>query len=282
MAGKPWTQEELDFLVAETQKDVGCKEIAKYLGRTTRSVQHKFGQLGLEKPHPKVGDTINYLTILEIVDRFEYGQNISYAICRCKCSEEKGYDVIHECKLTYIKYGQVKSCSCWKAEKASQTCKEKNYKHGMGDLKDRLYRIWCNMKARCRDKSLMSYGGKGISVCDEWMNYAVFYKWSMENGYKENLTIDRIDNNGNYCPENCRWADYFQQANNKSNNNYVTAFGETKTLAQWIEDDRCQAKYGGCISYRIDAGWTSEDAITIPTVHDIIKHEMKLVKQKNN
>ena len=108
-------------------------------------------------------------------------------------------------------------------------------KHGMKHT--RIYEIWCGMKKRCynqNSKNFPQYGGKGIIVCDDWKNdFLKFYDWSMKNGYQENLTIDRIDNNGNYEPSNCRWITHKQQQRNRTNNIYLEHNGETKTLSGW-------------------------------------------------
>ena len=88
-----------------------------------------------------------------------------------------------------------------------------------GDKGTRLYTAWCNMKAKCSNTDNPLYGGKGIEVCKEWSNsYLVFKEWSINNGYSEDLTIDRVDGNGNYEPNNCRWVSYKTQNNNKCNN----------------------------------------------------------------
>lgn len=108
-------------------------------------------------------------------------------------------------------------------------------KHGMKHT--RIYGIWCDVKKRCYNpncKSYKYYGGKGISVCDEWKNnFLSFYYWSMANGYKDDLQIDRIDTNGNYSPKNCRWITHSEQQKNKTNNIYIEHNGEIKTISEW-------------------------------------------------
>ncbi len=92
------------------------------------------------------------------------------------------------------------------------------------------------MKSRCenqKNKSYKDYGAKGISVCEEWYDSVNFFEWALRNGYKEGLEIDRIDVNGNYEPSNCRWINRLENANNKTNNKYISHNGETKTLAEW-------------------------------------------------
>ena len=103
-----------------------------------------------------------------------------------------------------------------------------NIKHGQKNT--RLYRIWCAMKYRCKKSKY--YTRKGITICQEWQNdFKAFYDWAMANGYNDNLSIDRINNKGNYEPSNCRWETFVTQANNKSNNHYGEVFGEKLTLA---------------------------------------------------
>lgn len=101
---------------------------------------------------------------------------------------------------------------------------------------ERLYSIWGSMRNRCKNKNnanYLRYGGRGITICKEWNDYLTFKKWALENGYNDTLSIDRIDNNGNYEPSNCRWADRIMQANNKRNNHLITFNGETHTAAEW-------------------------------------------------
>lgn len=101
----------------------------------------------------------------------------------------------------------------------------------------RVYKTWQGLKSRCtyeRDPYYKNYGGKGITVCDEWMhNFNAFYMWAVANGYSDDLTIDRIDVNGNYEPTNCRFVNRKTQANNRTNNRIITYHNESHTLAEW-------------------------------------------------
>ena len=102
----------------------------------------------------------------------------------------------------------------------------------------RIYKTWQGMKSRCsymNDRHYKDYGGRGIKVCDGWQEFEPFYRWAMANGYSDNLTIDRIDVNGNYEPSNCRWADRKSQANNRTNNKVIEYKNERHTLSEWSE-----------------------------------------------
>lgn len=135
-----------------------------------------------------------------------------------------------------------------------------HYVHGK--RKTRLYRIWANIKTRCTNKNdphYRCYGGRGITVCDEWKNdFKAFYDWSVRHGYADDLTIDRINNNGNYEPSNCRWVDYKTQANNKRNVILITHNGETHNAAEWA-----QILHLGhdTIRQRYRKGWTPEQCL---------------------
>lgn len=125
----------------------------------------------------------------------------------------------------------------------------------------RIYRIWSNMKARCECKTndaYSLYGKRGISVCKEWHDFETFEKWAKENGYGEKLTIDRIDNNGNYCPENCRWATAKEQGNNTRSCRKITYKGKTKTMRGWEEE---MGLSKGVIYWRLKHGWSEKEAI---------------------
>ena len=130
----------------------------------------------------------------------------------------------------------------------------------------RLYRIWADMKNRCLNPNLSKYrryGGRGIQVCDEWLNdFQAFCDWSMANGYREDLTIDRIDNDGNYCPENCRWATQTVQQNNKSSNHLLTYDGQTFTITEWAT--RMNIHKDTLMDRIYKHGWSIEKAFTTP------------------
>jgi len=129
----------------------------------------------------------------------------------------------------------------------------------------RLYNIWVKMKHRCNDKNLENYGKRGISVCSEWSNsYTLFKKWAEENGYSDELTIDRIDNSGNYSPENCRWSTVNVQNRNKRNVKLVTIFGETKSIPEWAEDSRCSVSFRTLRARISEYHWDVETAILKP------------------
>ena len=127
----------------------------------------------------------------------------------------------------------------------------------------RLLNIWNSMKQRCYNENheaYSRYGGREISVCDEWRNdsYA-FREWAVANGYRDDLTLDRIDVNGNYCPENCRWVTRKEQNNNRTDNLILTIDGKTQSLPEWAEE--LGLSYNG-IYYRLRKGWPIEKVLT--------------------
>lgn len=141
--------------------------------------------------------------------------------------------------------------------------KNPNYKHGL--FGKRIYGIYFGMVDRCHkptDCNYPRYGARGITVCDEWRNDKMkFFEWSFANGYADNLSLDRIDNNKGYSPENCRWATRFEQCNNKSTNHYVTINGETHTISEWA---RITGILKSTLRERIIRGITGEDLLRTP------------------
>lgn len=147
--------------------------------------------------------------------------------CLCDCGKTVCVSAHH------LRSNATKSCGCLQKERTSET----HRKHG--DSGGRLWNTWNHMKQRCsnpQNKAFSRYGGRGIKVCREWEeSFEAFKDWALSNGYSEELTIDRIDTNGNYEPSNCRWATAKEQNNNKRNNVLVSYNDQTHTLQEWSE-----------------------------------------------
>ena len=181
-----------------------------------------------------------------IVEEFAhiYGGH-AYWLCRCKCG---GYTVA---RGSHLKTGNISSCGC----------KKGHITHG--ESKTRLYTTWCNVRDRCKNPNAPEYpryGGRGISVCEEWLSYEPFRDWAMSNGYSSVLSIDRIDNNGDYSPNNCRWATAKEQANNTRRNRYLELDGVRLSVSEWA---RRLGINQATLSMRINKyGWSAEKALT--------------------
>lgn len=148
-------------------------------------------------------------------------------LCLCDCG-----NFCNVCAYS-LKSGNTKSCGCYNKEIAIST----NTTHSFS--KTKLYGVWLGMRRRCHnqnDKKYNLYGGRGITVCPAWRNdFKIFYDWAINNGYAETLTIDRIDVNGNYEPNNCRWVNWKEQARNKRNNHIVEINNQKLTLVEFAE-----------------------------------------------
>jgi len=188
-------------------------------------------------------------------------------------NKRKTWECICECgKTTFVLQGgllngNTKSCGCLRNEVGSKRNRHgkwnnqtltKNHRH--------IYNSWVGMTARCyheHDKNYKLYGGRGIIMCDEWKdNFLAFLDWAIINGWHPGLSIDRIDNNENYCPDNCRWATMKTQNNNQRSNRIINVNGETKTLTQWAETAGIKRE---TIDYRISAGWDMSKWLIQPT-----------------
>lgn len=192
------------------------------------------------------GQRFGRLTVLRRVEGKSKGHTSWLCVCDC------GNKVVAYGEN--IRYGRTQSCGGLHKE----VIKKCNSTHG--ETNTRLFHIWSNMKARCSNKNLGSwknYGGRGISVCSDWMRFEAFRDWALLNGYDENLTIDRIDVNGNYEPKNCRWTTMKEQARNKRNN--VVYKG--KCLSEWAEEMGIGLK---TLSRRLRSGWSIEKTIFTP------------------
>lgn len=184
----------------------------------------------------------------------------SYIKCLCDCGN------ILEIMYKSVKANKTKSCGCLRKEITSQICIKRNTKHNL--RYHPIYSLWLNIKHRCynqKNEFYYCYGGKGIKLDKEWKNnFQTFYNWCIQNGWKEGLTIERKENNRNYCPENCTFITMNMQANNKTNNHLITVFGETKNLKQWSNDPRCKIQYANLV-WRINNNWDHEKAIITPS-----------------
>lgn len=189
--------------------------------------------------------------------------------CRCDCGNIAYVDT-HS-----LISGHTKSCGCWKREKAS----ERLLTHG--EMPVRLYRIWRGMKARCNNphtKDFHYYGARGIKVCDEWMeHYESFRDWAFANGYSDTLTLDRVEVNKDYSPDNCRWVDRHTQMRNTRNNLNLTFNGETKTVTEWAEITGMERH---TISYRKNVlKWDDEKVLTTFPKHNLKEKREEVIEK---
>jgi len=178
-------------------------------------------------------------------------------VCRCKCGNTRlvvGQD---------LKKGAIKRCTKCASVYSAAMSSIASTTHGMSDTS--LYNCWSHMKQRTLNpkcKSFPRYGGRGIGICEEWKSdFTAFQKWAIENGYSPSLSLDRIDNDKGYYPENCRWADRTTQQNNRTACHYITVNGETRTVSQWAQKLNIRPT---SLNARIRRGWTIEDAVLSP------------------
>lgn len=181
-------------------------------------------------------------------------------LCKCQCGNEK------ICTPSDLRRGHITSCGCFHKE----MMQNKQFKHGdagnhHGYGGSRLYHIWRGMKRRCFNKKDWAYknyyGVRGITMCDEWLDYAAFKEWALNNGYDDSLTIERKNNDGNYEPSNCEWIPFSMQGRNRRNNHFISFRGETHTIAEWEQKLNFRR---GTIRNRISYGWDIEKILTTP------------------
>lgn len=207
-------------------------------------------------PADIVGNKYYKLSVCEYLGKNKNSKHI-YS-CNCDCGKQT---VVTRNNLMS---GNTKSCGCLYKEINHVT----NYIHGgtSRNKRENLYMVWDSIKSRCNNPNhhaYKRYGGRGIKMCDEWENdYNAFREWSINNGYQDNLTIDRIDNNGNYSPDNCRFVSYKANERNKNNNHKITFNGKTMCLTEW--SDETGISYG-VLNQRINIRhWPIERALTRP------------------
>ena len=201
-----------------------------------------------------IGQRFGRLVVIKDTGKLSVPGRNKIWLCKCDCGK------LTEVHSGRLRCGETKSCGCLRYAKRSEHPEYKD---------ERLYSVWVGMRRRCRDKKVKeykNYGGRGISVCEEWNEYSAFRAWALSTGYDENAgtnecTIDRINVNEDYCPENCRWVNSKVQNNNRRNNRLITYHGKTQTVAQWEHE---LGRRKGQISERLHMGWSVEDAIERP------------------
>ena len=202
------------------------------------------------------GQKFSKLTAIEMCGKDKNG--LALWKCECDCGNES---VVNYYSLLN---GHTKSCGC------------NNKKHGKSDT--RIYQTWTNMRGRCyspKHHGFKYYGGRGIKVCDEWNDsFETFYEWAINNGYEKNLTIERINVNGDYCPNNCTWISKSEQQRNRRDTIYLTYNGKTLNTWQWSKITGLSQE---TISQRRYSHWNDERILTEPC----IKCEAKNIKEKN-
>jgi len=177
--------------------------------------------------------------------------------CRCDCGNEV------DARGDNLTSGLARSCGCYNRERVAEV----QATHGMSRHGGAhpVYWVWHGMLQRCKnpnDKRYKYYGGRGITVCDEWHDAEKFIGWAVLNGWEKGLTLDRIDNNGNYKPDNCRWVTRKVQSRNMRSNHLIAFNGKTQTIAEWAEEIGIN---GSTLYNRINvSGWPIERALAEP------------------
>ncbi len=222
-----------------------------YVSQNTLRIQRSCGCEAI-RLDDLTGKRFGRLTVVKLIG-YDKKSNRTKWECVCDCGNRTVVGA------SDLKSGNTKSCGCL----AREAIGERSFKHGFG-TEDRLFRIWCGMRRRCDNEKAQDYeryGARGIRVCQEWEDsFLNFREWALANGYQDNLTIDRKDNNGDYCPENCRWADCLTQNNNRRSNVYLTCDGMTMTIADWARKVGIKPL---TIAARKRAGWSDEDCVKI-------------------
>ena len=197
----------------------------------------------------ETGNVYGKLTVISL----DHVNGKAYWLCECECGRQKA---ISGDKL---RSGNTKSCGCYQKQFRESGSGHKT--HGM--TRSRLYTEWSNMRSRCNNpKNIMykNYGGRGICCCNEWKHFDTFMHWALKSGYTDELTLERINVSGDYCPDNCCWIPKEKQYLNRTDSHFITAFGKTQTIKEWA--DETGLKYD-TIHARIKYyGWDAEKALS--------------------
>lgn len=203
-----------------------------------------------------IGQRFNRLTVIGIEHSGKSDRGYRW-VCRCDCGK------IIRAAPAKVRGGHTKSCGCSKIERVRTDPSMSRITHGGKNT--RLYSIWRGMIERCcneKSRSYTRYGGRGITICDEWRHdFSAFRDWASTTGYSDSLSIDRIDVNGNYEPDNCRWATSSEQGNNRRNNHHIEHDGVTHTVTEWAHIYGIEPR---TLFNRLRIGWSFEYAVTAP------------------
>lgn len=205
-----------------------------------------------------VGEKFGRLTVLSPDEDYISHDGHHYAkwLCKCDCGS------VISVRGDSLKNGRTKSCGCLTPDnnRSRATHGDSRKSH-----RNRLYTIWANIMQRCKNpknSSYKYYGDRGIRICEQWERYEEFKSWALADGYSDELTIDRTDFDGDYCPENCRWISIQEQQNNKRTNHSLTYNGKTMSVAQWSRETGMP--YRTLMSRVYILRWDDERAITTP------------------
>lgn len=196
---------------------------------------------------------------LKVVGRDGYhiypsGKRRAKWLCQCDCGN------LVSVVTSDLKNAHTQSCGCLRKETTALL------KQTHCQCESRLYSIWCGMKNRCynsKQSNFRYYGARGIAICDEWReDFCAFYSWAIKHGYKDNLSLDRININDGYYPQNCRWVTVGEQSLNRSNNHLIQYNDKTQSIKEWSGETGIAYD---CLFYRLEHGWTVRDALTTPS-----------------
>lgn len=226
-----------DHLINKKIRSCGCLLVDVMLGKSKIHIGERYERLAIISVSP---------------NRTKSGK--PYFICRCDCGN------IKEVELSHLRSGDTRSCGCMQQE--SRTISNLIHGENRKGKTTRIYTIWGGMNARCRDQNNVLYGGRGIDVCKEWsQSFIAFRDWAVCNGYSDDLSIDRKDNDKGYGPENCRWSTSKEQSRNKRNSRLLIYNGEVKTVVDWSDETGMNAKL---IEDRFLRGWDTKDIFERP------------------
>ena len=203
--------------------------------------------MGRPRTHNNIFKKYGRLLAIKEVEGTPYSRRV---LCQCDC----GNSIV--VSLNHLLSGNTKSCGCLKSDRNRKVFT----KHGLS--KSSLYGVWGSMKDRCFRKkctAYKNYGGRGVTICNEWLEFVNFYEWAMENGYQDDLTIERNDNDGDYCPENCIFIPKEEQSKNRRGLHFISHNGSIKTLTDWAKTIGISRS---SLRDRIKNGWTIEEALT--------------------